>query len=408
MTIQAVILCGGKGTRLKPYTNLLPKPLIDCNGKPFLFYLLEQLHSQGIRRFVLLTGYLGQKIYDYFGTGEKWGWDIKYSHGPEEWDTGRRIWEAKKILDNFFLLLYGDNYASFNLKKAMNTHRELNTYITFMTKKKKPGNLSIDKFRKVINYDNDRNDSTLEYVELGYMFVEKMKMFEYYLDKDCSFSEILKRMVSDGSIGAYFLLDEYNSISDPSRWKKTCDYLLNKKIILLDRDGVINKKAGKGEYITTVKELEWIDDTKEALKILSTKGFRFIVISNQAGIARGYLKNEDVRKINQKIYEDARSEGISILDFLYCPHGWDEGCLCRKPSPGMLFEASKKYKFRLDKTLFIGDDIRDCKAAYNAGAQSILIGNSDDLDKLETLEKPILVSDSLLKSIDKVEKFYSY
>ena len=126
--------------------------------------------------------------------------------------------------------------------------------------------LFIDKSRKVINYDNDRNDPTLEYVELGYMFVEKMKMFEYYLDKDCSFSEILKRMVSDGWIGAYFLLDEYNSISDPSRWKKTCDYLLNKKIILLDRDGVINHDYG---HVHTWDKFDFIDGSLDALYALS-------------------------------------------------------------------------------------------------------------------------------------------
>ena len=69
---QAVILCGGLGTRLRPYTNHMPKPLILCNGKPFLWHLLHQLHEQGIKRFVLLTGYLVEKIENYFGYGSYW------------------------------------------------------------------------------------------------------------------------------------------------------------------------------------------------------------------------------------------------------------------------------------------------------------------------------------------------
>ena len=65
---QAVILCGGLGTRLQPHTNHLPKPMILCNGKPFLWYLLQQMEEQGIKRFILLTGYFAGKIEEYFKT----------------------------------------------------------------------------------------------------------------------------------------------------------------------------------------------------------------------------------------------------------------------------------------------------------------------------------------------------
>ena len=111
--VQAVILCGGLGTRLQPYVTNLPKPMINCNGKPFLWYLLQQLYDQGVDQFILLTGYLAEKIEDYFNDGSAWGWKIQYSKGPIEWDTGKRIWEARTQLDDFFLLLYSDNFALF-------------------------------------------------------------------------------------------------------------------------------------------------------------------------------------------------------------------------------------------------------------------------------------------------------
>ena len=89
--------------------------MVNVNGKPFVWYLLEQLADKGINRFLLLTGYLGQTIRDYFGSGEKWGWEIDYNHGPAEWDTGRRLWEARDYLENEFLLAYSDNFVQIRL-----------------------------------------------------------------------------------------------------------------------------------------------------------------------------------------------------------------------------------------------------------------------------------------------------
>ena len=94
MIDQAVILCGGLGTRLLPITKNTPKPMVDCNGKPFLWYLLSYLNKQNIKKVLLLTGYLSNQIVNYFGNGQKFGLTIEYHEGPINWDTGRRIWEA--------------------------------------------------------------------------------------------------------------------------------------------------------------------------------------------------------------------------------------------------------------------------------------------------------------------------
>ena len=119
---QAVLLCGGLGTRLRPLTDNLPKPMVIVNERPFLHHLLEQLAQQGITRFLLLTGYLSEKISNYFEDGSRYGWSIEYSVGPTEWDTGRRFWEARAKFDNQFLLLYSDNFVQFNLLKLIKFH----------------------------------------------------------------------------------------------------------------------------------------------------------------------------------------------------------------------------------------------------------------------------------------------
>ncbi|MDC1027309.1 sugar phosphate nucleotidyltransferase, partial [Candidatus Thioglobus sp.] len=276
---QAVILCGGLGTRMKPFTNTIPKPMVLCNDKPFLWHLLFQLHEQGIFRFVLLTGYLSEKISNYFGNGSSWGWDIQYSVGPVEWDTGKRVWEARAQLDSLFLLLYSDNFSIFPLKKVFNFHIEKQNPLTFMVVSKKPGNLSLNKDGIVQKYDNSRSSTDLNYVEIGYMIVERDKTFSFYDSPECSFSEVLQKMAVQDKISAWIQDDVYHSISDPSRWKKTQRYLKQKKIILIDRDGVLNKKAPQGEYISKWGDFEWIHDSRVGMQTLAKEGFKFIIIT---------------------------------------------------------------------------------------------------------------------------------
>ena len=386
---QAVILCGGLGSRLRPFTNTIPKPMILCNKKPFLWYLLSQLQDEGIDRFVLLTGYLGEKIQNYFGTGEAWGWQIEYSDGPVDWDTGKRIWEAKELYDDCFLLMYSDNFVTFSLDKLFMAHKKNNKPLTFMVSKKSPGNVKLDNFGAVSKYDNQRASNLLDYVEIGYMIVENNKTLHFYESADCSFSDILKKMSNQQQINSYIHEGSYYSISDPVRWEKTEKYLSQKKIILIDRDGVINKKSNRGEYITNWSSFKWIPETLSAMKLLAKEGFKFIVITNQAGIARKMIRPNELEKIHKNMKDELANNGVEVIDIYFCPHHWEENCNCRKPKPGMLYQASNDWLFRLDKSFFIGDDPRDCQAAFNAGCKSIFIGDKEELQKLLPEEMPL-------------------
>lgn len=107
---QAVILAGGRGTRMRPITDNLPKPMVPVLGRPFLEYQIEQLREQGFDRIVLLLGYLPHVIQDYFGDGSRWGVSIQYSvTGPDDL-TSSRVANARHLIDACFLLLYCDNY----------------------------------------------------------------------------------------------------------------------------------------------------------------------------------------------------------------------------------------------------------------------------------------------------------
>ena len=404
---QAVILCGGLGTRLRPYTDHMPKPMILCNGKPFLWHLLQQLYEQRINRFILLTGYLAEKIESYFGDGSTWGWKIQYSEGPVEWDTGKRIWEAREKLDDSFLLLYSDNFVPFPLDKVLALHKSNQKPLTIMVSPKEPGNINLDETGIVQKYNNNRSDKSLDYVEIGYMIVEKDQTFAFYEVPECSFSSILKKMAAQHQISAWIQRDAYHSISDPERWKKTEEYLSSKKIILIDRDGVINNKASKGEYISKWEDFEFVSDTISGLKLLAQQGFKFIVISNQAGVARGMIDLGELEQIHNSMRDKLIEVGIEILDIYVCPHHWDDNCSCRKPNPGLFYQATSDWSFRLDKTLFIGDDSRDCQAAYNAGCVSVFIGNKSELVDLSDQEKPIYVSTKLTGCVTNILQYFN-
>lgn len=407
---QAVLFCGGLGTRLKPLTDSLPKPMVPIhNKKPFLYYLLEQIAEQGIKKFVLLTGYMAEVISDYFGDGSKWGWEISYSNGPIEWDTGRRLWEAKSLLDKQFLLFYSDNFAAFSLDAILRLKKENDSIISLLITTKANGNVSLGKNNILEKYDRTRKSSNLDYVELGYMAVDRDKVFciyEYLQNSpNVSFSDIIENLVEKRAVSGHLLETPYFSISDPNRLELMRKHLSPKKILLLDRDGTIHQKAPQGEYISKWEDVHFLPQAVEGLVRLAKDGFSFIVISNQAGVGRGMISQHDVNELNRKISEYFSSIGVEILNFYVCPHHWEDNCDCRKPKPGMFYKCAADHDLRLDRVLYVGDDPRDCQAAKTAGSKCLFVGNPDELKGDLATEHNVY--SSILDAFDDIISFYN-
>lgn len=382
---QAVILCGGLGSRLRPLTDSMPKPMIPVNGRPFLEHLLKQVADQGIRRFILLTGYLGEQIRDYFGDGSGWGWEIDYSQGPVEWETGRRLWEAREKLDPQFFLLYSDNFVLFSMDRLLALHKQKKAMLSLLITFKSNGNMRVSSEGSVEVYDKTRSSNDLNFVELGYMAVERDQVLGIFSNLEgcpnLSFSAVLEQLARNGHLAGLIVHDAYHSVSDPERLKLMRTYLAPKKLLLIDRDGVINKRPPKGEYVASWNEFKWIPETREAMRTLANRDYKFVVISNQAGIGRGVIDPNAVEQIHRNMILELRKDGVDILNVYFCPHHWDDKCFCRKPSPGLFFRASRDHLLRIDRTIYIGDDTRDCLAADNAGCLSVLVGpESGSLD----------------------------
>jgi D-glycero-D-manno-heptose 1,7-bisphosphate phosphatase len=408
---QAVILCGGLGTRLRPLTNTTPKPMVLVNNHPFLFHLLSQMSNQGIKKFVLLVGYLCEKVQDYFGDGSKYGWNITYSSGPVAWETGRRLWEARQYCDKSFLLLYADNYMQFNLSKLERLHIQFGMPITLSLSKKENGNIKYSN-NLVLGYDNSRNNPDHSYVEVGYMAINRDVFFSEFREHpnfpDFNLSDLLRKLASKRQLSGLVVLGGYQSISDPDRLALMTSYLTPKKILLLDRDGIINKKVAQGEYVTCWDEFELIPDSLIALKKLASDGYSFIVITNQAGVARKKMSTETLCDIHEKMTQQLESLGINILKVYTCEHHWNEGCGCRKPKPGLFYQASKDFLFRLDQVLYIGDDPRDCVASSAAGSKSVFIGSKGECKGLSGDEYPIIISAKMTDALEYIFNFYNH
>ncbi len=144
------------------------------------------------------------------------------------------------------------------------------------------------------------------------------------------------------------------------------------KAIFLDRDGVINKEVG---YLSSPDKFDFIDGTIEALKTLKQKGFLLIIITNQAGIARGYYSEEILISIHKKMNDILQQNDIILDGIYYCPHHPDYtgSCDCRKPKPGMIFKAKDEFNIDMKNSFMVGDTLNDIETGLNANCKTVLV-----------------------------------
>ena len=390
--VQAVILAGGQGKRLKPFTANNPKPMLPVNGKPFIEHLIILLKNNRIKEIVILTGYLGEKIEKYLGDGSKFGIKIKYSYTPflnesgKENESGLRLKNAQYLLDDFFLLLYCDNYWPLNLEKLtgfFKTHPSdiLVTAYSNLDNSTK-NNILADSFGYVSKYDKTRQEQNLNGVDIGFFIVNK-KVLKLLPRSNSQFEKIvLPELVKNKRLSAYLTDQKYYSIGDLKRAQLLAKFISDKKVVFLDRDGVINKKPPKAEYVKNWNEFEFLPGAIEAIKLLTDKGYKIFIISNQPGIARGALSKKDIDYIHKKMALVFKNNGGEIDGIYICPHGWDEGCNCRKPKPGLLLQASREHLIDLTNAIFIGDDKRDIEAGHVVGCKTLFIDGRNLLLKV--------------------------
>lgn len=143
--------------------------------------------------------------------------------------------------------------------------------------------------------------------------------------------------------------------------------------ILLDRDGVIVRKAPEGKYITDWRDVEFLPGALDAIQLLHRSGYKLIVVTNQRGLATGKIEIEKMHEIHSNIKTVVASNGGLISAVYYCPHDYSDQCDCRKPKTGMLLRAAVDHKLVLSNCWMIGDSLTDIAAGKSAGCKTALI-----------------------------------
>ena len=399
--VQPIIMAGGKGTRISSVFKDIPKPMICVAGKPILEHQLNFFSRYNFKKITISIGHLGHVIKNYFGNGERFGLKIRYIEENEPLGSAGAL-RFSLEQPNLLLVLNGDVLFDFDFQRMLNFHREKSADITLFTHPNShPFDSSIIDTEKgrVIKWYNkeDVRENVPNRVNAGIHLITRdsleLNSAIWQKNKVDLDREILKPNVSKKRIFAYDSPEYVKDMGTPDRLKiveedfhsgviaaKNLTKL--QRAIFLDRDGTINKHVG---FITDPNQIDLIDGAAEAIKLINKSSYLAIVVSNQPVIARGECTFDGMKKIHNRLMTLLGEKGAYLDDIIFCPHHTDKGfpgeipelkfdCGCRKPKPGMLLEAAKKYNIDLSNSYMIGDDVRDIKAGVAAGCKSVYLG----------------------------------
>lgn len=400
--MKCVILAGGKGTRIASEYPNIPKSLIPICKTPVLEHEIDALRSQGISEIILVTGYLHEDIEYYFSDGSKFGVQITYYREKTPLGTAGALFDLE--LTDDFLLCSGDIIFDFSVVKMMEFHKSKNALATIFTH---PNSHPFDStlirtdgqhriigaFKAPVEIDSFTNNCsagiyilTPEILEINRQRLQGKKCD---IDRDLLFKNIdCNRLYSYKSSEYVFDIGTPERVKEAEKYiesqKESCMNAATKnKAVFIDRDGTLNVYKG---YITHKKDIELTENAEEAIKIFHSLGYLVIVITNQPAVARGECTLEDISEINGRIEYLLGMKKTYVDDFFVCPHHPDKGfknenpkfkidCFCRKPKPGMILEAAKKYSIDIKNSFMVGDSQTDIKCAENAGCIPIFIEN---------------------------------
>jgi mannose-1-phosphate guanylyltransferase/phosphomannomutase len=410
MIKQAVILCGGKGTRLGEQFSHIPKPLVPVDGVPLLNRILENVARAGVTEVILAAGHLGHLIRGRYETANAWGLEIHTHIESTPLGTAGCLHEIADRLDEDFALLYGDVFLDFDLKSLIARHeseRPVATVLVRQSDHPKDSDLlavtpGTDRVEQVLPKATRDPEGIYQNCANAAVYACSRKMLDF-ISKDISSdiaTHVFPAVIAGGGEIRAHELEPTGYVKDmgtPARlveveryWRRKLTALAAKRApaairaVILDRDGVILKDHGPS---VDAAALEFMPGALEGLAAMAGKGLVCMVATNQPWIARGLLTLDQLEAAHQQMTGRIESSGGRLREIVHSPyhpethHGEGISNLrrsseCRKPRPGMLFELMERHGFSPAETVMIGDSAADILAAGNAGMRSILIGGN--------------------------------
>jgi D,D-heptose 1,7-bisphosphate phosphatase len=397
---QAVILVGGLGTRLGERTRLVPKPLLEVAGRPFLDYILDDLSRYPtIQEILLLAGHQAGQVVDRY-QGKRWrSATVSVVSEPFQCGTAGALKHAASLLDSKFLLMNGDSFFDFNMLDLTTGTAETSGIVRVALKRNHSG----DRYGRVLL----EQDIVKSFLPAGSQPSGPINSGVYCVYRDvlslvdempCSLERsIFPRLAQKGQLraGLYdgFFID-IGVPADLERAQRELPKKVQRPAVFFDRDGVLNVDKA---YLHRIEDFEWIPGAREAVKLCNDRGYLTFVVTNQAGVARGYFGVEAIQELHGWMNEDLAEIGAHIDEFQYCPYHEDglveelrRASDRRKPAPGMILDCLNGWPVRKQSSLLVGDKPHDIEAAAAAGIR----GHLFEGDNLESFVRPLLGSDA--------------
>lgn len=391
--MKAVILAGGKGTRLGDLAKDVPKPMVRIAGKPILEHQILLLKKYGFKDVLILTEHLSEVIEEFFGDGSRYDLSIIYSKEKKPLGTAGAIRAVENSLSDHFLVLYGDVILDMQLADFVAFHKKHKCDATIAVH---PNDHPFDsdllaaaddgRVQAFYAKPHKKGHFYNNLVNAGAYVLSKRILADIPQDTKCDFGrDIFPRISPKGSIYAYRTAEYIKDVGTPERLREVEKDILSGRVarfnkdykrpaVFIDRDGVINADV---EYLHRPEHLEILPAVPEAIKKINCSDYLAVVVTNQPVVARNLCSIDELNSIHKKM-ETVLGEDRAKLDRIYfCPHHPDKGfegenkafkiaCDCRKPGTGMLERAVADYNIDLASSYIIGDSFRDIECGKRA------------------------------------------
>ena len=386
---EAIILAGGFGTRLKEAVPDLPKCMAPVNNRPFLLYVINYLRSQGIEKFIFSLGYKHEVVEAYLQTDFP-TLDFQCLVEKEPLGTGGAILAScYKTSEQTVLVVNGDTIFKADIEKAFTDHVKHDSDCTLLLKPME----NFDRYG-VVELNEDNSIKSFEEKKFyksglinGGVYILNTEQFlaeelpgKFSFEKDYLEKYFETRRIYGSVQNEYFIdigiPEDYfrvqQELKQPPLELKNID---KEWTLFLDRDGVINYEK-KDDYIRNWQEFKFYEGAKDALKTFAEKFGTIIVVSNQRGIGKGLMTEEDLLDIHQNMQHEIEGAGGRIDGIYYCT-AVESKAIYRKPNPGMAFSAKRDFpEIDSDKSIIAGNKPSDMLFGKYAGMYSVYIAST--------------------------------
>ncbi len=375
--------------------------MVPVLGRPLLEHLVAMVRVSGFRDVLFLNGFKADVIEDHFGSGEKFGVHIEHVREPQPLGTAGAVRAVRHLLDEPFVVLYGDILMNVDLAALVGCHRARGGIATiFVHPNDHPHDSDLvvsDATGRVTSFLSKPHlpGANLPNLVSAALYVLEPEALDFVPDSEPSDwgRQILPLLVDSGKeVFAYRSVEYAKDIGTPSRLAQAEADLksgrverlglgVSKPAIFVDRDGVLNAEINGVHH---PDQLALLAGAGEAVRMANQAGIPVICLTNQPDVAKGLLTREELGEVHAALDSRLAESGAYLDDLFYCPHhpesGWPNEvaelkveCACRKPRPGMLLHAAKSHNLDLNRSWFIGDRYSDIAAAHAAGVRGALV-----------------------------------